>query len=85
MLVHHANAEPNRVGRAMDRGRAAVEDDLTGVRPNQSIDDVHQRRLAGPILPQKRVDLAPLDDQVHIVIRPEVSEGLDDPTKLQRR
>jgi hypothetical protein len=30
------------------------------------------------------VDLAPLDDQVHVVIRPEPREGLDDPAKLQR-
>ena len=85
MLVHHADAEPDRVRRAMDGGRVAVDDDLAAVGADQSVDDVHQRRLSGPVLSQKRVDLAPLDDQVHVVIRPELSEGLDDPAKLQRR
>jgi hypothetical protein len=69
----------------MDGCRAAVEDDFAAVGANQPIDDVHEGRLAGPVFSQKRVDLAPFDDQVHIVIRPEVSEGLDDPAKFQRR
>jgi len=85
MLVHHADAEPDRVRRATDDGRPAVKDNLPAIGANQPVDHVHERRLPGAVFPQKRVDLAPLGDQVHVVIRPEVSEGFDDPTKLQRR
>ena len=85
MLVHHADAEPDRIRGATDDGRPAVKDNLPAIGANQPVDHVHERRLPGAVFPQKRVDLAPLGDQVHVVIRPEVSEGFDDPTKLQRR
>ena len=62
----------------------AVENDLARVGPDEAVDDVHERRFASAVFPQQRVDLTPFDGQVHVVIGPEVSEGLDDPSELQR-
>ncbi len=83
MLVDHPDAELDGVLGSVDLHRPAVEDDLARVRPDQAVDDVHQGRLAGPVFPQQRMDLAPIDGQVHAIVRPQLPEGLHDPSELQ--
>jgi len=61
-----------------------IEDDFAGVETDEAVDDIHEGRLAGPVLPQQRVDLTPIDGQVHRVVGSEAAEGLDDPSELER-
>src|SRR5205814_7898561 len=82
--MDHADAEPDGVGRAADRDRAAVIDDLAGIRPGQAVDDVHQRALAGAVLAQQRVHLSPPDVEVDAVVGPERTVRLDDAAQDQR-
>ena len=61
VLVHHADAAADRVVRAVDLDRLAVEEDLALVRHRHPVEDVHEGRLAGPVLAEQRVDLAGAD------------------------
>jgi len=85
VLVHHPDPAPDGVLRPPDDHRLAVVDDLAGVRTLEPVDDVHQRRFASSVLAEQGVDLAPLDDEVHAVVGPQPSEGLDDPAKFEGR
>ena len=58
VLVDHADAAGDRVRRAGDLDRLAVEQDLPLVGPGQAVQDVHERRLAGAVLAEQGVDLA---------------------------
>jgi hypothetical protein len=51
MLVDHANAEPARGTGGGDLMGTAVDPDLTSIRTNQSIGNMHQGGLAGTVLP----------------------------------
>ena len=61
MLMDHADAGPDRVGRGADRGRLAVDADLAGIGLVEAVQDRHQRRLAGAVLADDAVDRAALD------------------------
>ena len=67
VLVHHADAAADRVVGAIDLDRHAVEEDLTLVRHRHPVEDVHQRRLAGSVLAEQRVDLAGADVEADVV------------------
>ena len=79
VLVDHPDAKANGIERTMQVDGLAVEEDLAGIRSQKAVHDVHQGGFAGAVFAQQRVDLAPADVQVHAVIRPQLSEGLDDP------
>src|SRR5579884_1229399 len=57
VLVHHPDARVDRVARRRERDGPAVQPDLSRVRPVQPVEDVHQRRLAGAVLPEQRMHL----------------------------
>src|SRR5207245_2491600 len=84
VLMHHPDAQLDRILRSSDVHQAAIELDLAGIACHHAIDDVHQSRFAGAVLTEKRVDPAPVDDQVHAVYRPQASEGFSDPSELER-
>ena len=58
VLVDHADAAGDGVGRAGDPDRRPVEEDLALVGRGQPVQDVHQGRLAGAVLAEQGVDLA---------------------------
>ena len=60
VLVDHADAELGGIGRRGDGGGPAVDRDGSFVGRIEPAGDVHQGRLAGPVLPEERVDLAPV-------------------------
>ena len=60
----------------------AIDEDLALVRLQQPEQDVHQRRLAGAVLADDRVDLAALDGEVHILVGDERAEPLGDRFQL---
>ena len=78
MLVHHADAQPQRVAGVGDVLELAVDEDLAAVCGVEAVEDRHQRRLAGAILAHDAVDGAALDLEVDIAIGPNRPETLVD-------
>ena len=56
----------------------AVDDDLTGIRPIEAGEDVHQRRLAGAVLAEQRVDFAAPHFEIDAGISEHAGECLGD-------
>ena len=85
VLVDHADAAGDGVGRAGDLDRLAVEQDLALVRRGEAVEDVHQRGLARAVLAEQRVDLARADGQVDVVVGQDARVALGDAAHLERR
>ena len=68
MLVDHADAARYRVRRTGDLHQLAVQQDLTFVRLGQTVQHVHQGRLARAVLAEEGVDLAPPHVQIDVVV-----------------
>ena len=83
VLVDHADAGGHRVAGAGERHGRVVDEDLAAVGVVQPVEHVHQRALAGAVLPEQRVDLARLDDEVDVVVGDQRPEGLGDALQLQ--
>ena len=66
-----------------DVHRHAVEDDLAGVGVEHAVDHLDQRRLAGAVLAEQRVDLAGPHPEAHVVVRQHPGERLGDAAQLQ--
>ena len=58
VLVHHAEAATNDVGAGSQCHGGSIDAHATRVRRHQSERDAHQRRLAGAVLSQHRVQRA---------------------------
>jgi hypothetical protein len=78
VLEDHADAEVPCGVRRGDGDRAALPVDLALVGGEDAVDDLDQGRLAGTVLAQKRVDLALLDGERHVVIGQHAGVGLAD-------
>ena len=61
LLVDRRDAEALRLGGAADGHRLAVEQDLAAVGLVDAGDDLDQRRLAGAVLAEQRMDLARIE------------------------
>jgi hypothetical protein len=83
VLVDHPDAGRDRVTRAVELQGRPVDDDLALVGTVEPVQDVHQGRLAGPVLPEEPVDLPRLHEEVHVVVGDHAGEPLGDPTKLE--
>ena len=57
--------------------------DLARVGPVEAVEDVHQRRLAGPVLAEERVHLAAPQVEVDVVVRDDARELLADAAHLE--
>ncbi len=84
MLVDHADAKPDGVAGAGDLCLCAVDEDLAGVGVNEPVQDVHQRALAGSVLPHQRVDLAGAYRQVDVIVGDHPGPGLGDAAHVDR-
>src|SRR5690606_4643341 len=62
--------------------RLAVEAHLALVGPVEAEEDVHEGRLARPVLAQQGVDLTALDGEVHALARDDAGEPLGDAPEL---
>ena len=85
VLVDHADPVVNRGGRRGNLDRCPLDPDLAFVGPVQAVEDLHQRALAGAVLPQQRVDLAGLNSEVDVLVRDDARETLGDAGHLQHR
>ncbi|KWB20497.1 hypothetical protein WL32_17750 [Burkholderia cepacia] len=61
VLEYHADSQPARDGRRGNLDRLAVPANLPGVGPDGTVDDLHQRALAGAVFAQHRMNLAGRD------------------------
>ncbi len=77
-LVHHAHPGGDGLDGRAEGDRPAVDPDLALVRRQQAVEHRHQGGLAGPVLPDQRVDLAGREPQVRAVVGDDVAETLDD-------
>ncbi len=85
VLVHHPEAQLERVLRAVDLDLAAVHEDLAAVGLVQPVDDVHQRRLAGSVLAEQAEDLSPAHVQRDRVVGEHAGECLRDAYEPESR
>src|SRR5262249_44377121 len=83
VLVHHADAGRDRVARAPEAPRMAVDQDLARVGLQQPVEHVHQGGLARAVLAEQGVDLAGLDDQIDLVVGDQIAEALRDAAQLE--
>ena len=82
VLVHHADPQGDGVTRTCDMRTLAVDVDLSRVRRNQAVEDVHQRRLAGAVLADQRVDLARPHAEIHVVVGEYAGKLFGDPSHV---
>ncbi len=73
------------VARGRDRRLDALDEDRAGVGAVQAGEDPDQRRLAGAVLAEQAVNLAPPERQVDPVVGEHSGEGLRDPHELDDR
>ena len=85
MLVDHRDAQRVRLGDTAHGHDAAADADLAGVARRDPGEDLHQRRLAGPVFPEQGVDLASPNLQVDAVVRDDRSELLPESLNAQQR
>ena len=82
MLVHHADAEGGRSLRIGNPPRHAVEQHPSLVGLDEADEHLHQRRLAGAVLPEHAVHLPGAQDEVDAVARHDRAVSLGDVLQL---
>ena len=87
VLEHHADAERARAraGLAIATGLPFPEDRRRRPAATDAVDDLHQRRLAGAVLAQHRVDLAGQHDEVDAVVGDDRGIDLGDAATAEAR
>ena len=85
MLVHHADAQRDRLVRVADRGRLAGHLDGAAVAAVKTVQHRHQRALAGAVFPHDAVHRALQHAQVHVGVGQHRTETLVDADHLDRR
>ena len=78
VLEDHADAELDGVGGRAHRGRCAVDLDRAVVGLLHAVQDLHERRLAGAVLPHDRVHRAGPHVDVDVVVGDDAREALPD-------
>jgi len=82
VLVDRADALPQGICWRVKLRLLAPDADCAGVRLVHSREDVHQRRLAGAVLPQDGVNLSLAEGQVNLVVGDDRPEALGDAAHL---
>ncbi len=76
---------PLRVARGAERRWPAVDQDLAGVAPAGAAQDLHERRLPCPVLPEQGVHFTAPQLEAHVVERDDAGEDLADAAHLEHR
>ena len=84
VLEHHADADGDGVPRGPERLVDAVDEDAALVGALRAVEDLHQRRLPGPVLADDGVDGAGHHPEVDAVVGDDAREALDDVAQLDR-
>src|SRR5690242_15631521 len=83
MLVHHADAECDRIERRANVASLIVNEDLAAVGTIEAVRNAHGRRFAGAVFADDRVDGSGGDGDVEVIVRQDVAEALADVTQLE--
>src|SRR5690348_6937847 len=84
MLVNHADADVDRLGRRPEADLPAIEQNSPRVRLQQTKRDAHERRFPRSILTEYRVDGSRSNGQFGSIERSRRPEALYDSLQLQR-
>src|SRR5208337_1473532 len=79
LLEDGGDAGRLRGARVSEPHFCAVDQHLAGVRLHHARENVHQRRLPGPVLAEQRMDLAAIEIEVDPAERLDPTEAFDDP------
>ncbi len=85
MLEHHADAVRARFRRLLRPVGLAVEVHGAAVGLQHAVDHLHQRRLAGAVLAEQRVDLAMADGEGDVVVGLDARKALREAFEKQKR
>ncbi len=85
MLKHHADAERARLARAGELDLLSHPADFAGGRLNQAVHHLDQRRFAGAVFAEQRVDLARKQIEVDGIVGREGAVAFGDANGLQQR
>src|SRR5689334_12778265 len=83
VLVDHADPGLDRLARVGEGAHGPVDEDLARVRLVQAGQDVHERRLAGPVLTQQSQDLAAIGGDRDAVVGEDARKLLGDVPELE--
>ena len=83
MLVDHADALGQRVGRGIEVDRLPVDQHLARLGLVQPVQDLHQGALASAVFAQQGVDLAGFHLEIDAIIGQDAGEALDDTAHLR--
>ena len=82
MLMDHADAERDRVGRRLNRVRLPADENLAAVRAIEPVGDAHRGRLPGAVLADNRVHRAGIDLETDAVVGLHAAESLRNVAQL---
>jgi hypothetical protein len=82
VLVHHADAQADRLLAVADLLDLAVEQEIAAVGAIVTVQDAHQGRFAGAVFPHQAVDRALGDGEVDVRVRLHMSKVLGDVAKF---
>jgi hypothetical protein len=83
VLVDHPDTSGDRITWILELQPLAVDEDLSLVGVVEAVEDVHERRLARPVLAEQAVDLTRLDDEVDGVVGDHPGEALGDAPQFE--
>ena len=83
VLVHHADAGGHGVARAAEGDGFVVDEDLALGGLVESVQDVHQRGLAGAVLAEQTVNLPGFNNHVNVVVGYQGAEAFGDPLEFK--
>src|SRR5207249_7596132 len=85
LLVHRDDAQPARRLRISDPLRLTADQQPTLVGVDDAGEDLDERRLAGTVLADERVDAPGTDDEAHVLERVHAAVALRDAFDLEER
>ena len=83
--MHHRDPMRLRVMRVVEVHELPVDPDRAGIGSERTRDDLDQRRLAGTVLAEQRMDAALLDQQVDVVQGKLAAESLGQPSDFEQQ
>ena len=74
MLMYHPDPQVHRLPGRSDFYLFAANEDLSGIRTVNAVDDIHQRALTGSVFAKQRMDFASFKREVYMVVRDVVTK-----------